>query len=89
LALVLGPLVAAANGSVSAMGGALSAHLLLAAYATALVTSGAWFAGFHCPYCARPFHWTWIVANPLSRVCLHCGFAKWRDPHAARELRRR
>jgi len=61
---------------------------LLALSATSLVAAVVWFAGFRCPYCRRPFHWTWLIANPLSRECLHCGFAKWRDPHAARHYRR-
>lgn len=62
------------------------ARLLLALCATSLIAAVAWFAGFRCPFCTRPFHWTWLVANPLSRECLHCGFAKWRDPHGARHL---
>jgi Zn ribbon nucleic-acid-binding protein len=66
-----------------------SQHLLLALWATSFVAAVVWFAGFRCPYCTRPFHWTWLVANPLSRECLHCGFAKWRDPQAARNYRSR
>lgn len=89
-ALTLAPCLAAAKVAAPAFrGGELSVHLVLAAVATAVVGSVVWFAGFQCPYCARPFHWTWIAANPLSRTCLHCGFEKWRDPHAARDLRAR
>lgn len=93
--LVLGtlaviPMLAVAAPALFAVGvNDVSAHVLLASCATSLVAGVGRFAAFRCPYCTRPFHWTWIVANPLSRECLHCGFAKWRDPHGARELRGR
>ena len=83
--LVLVPVVAAAGLSLGAVRAVLDArHLLLAAWATCLVAALFRFADFRCPYCSRHFHWTWIDANPLSDECLHCGFEKWRDPHAAR-----
>ena len=81
-AVAVAPIVAAAGESAP---GTLGSHVtLLALSATSLVAAVVWFAGFRCPHCKRPFHWTWLIANPLSRECLHCGFAKWRDPHAAR-----
>ncbi len=63
--------------------------LLFSAWITSFVAGAAWFASFRCPFCSRHFHWTWLVANPLSDECLHCGFEKWRDPHAARAYGRR
>jgi hypothetical protein len=92
LAVVLAviPVLAAAGMSLRALtaaGG--SAQLLLSAWATSVVASALWFAGFRCPFCSRHFHWTWIIANPLSDRCLHCGFEKWRDPHLARAYGRR
>jgi Zn ribbon nucleic-acid-binding protein len=63
-------------------------RVLLSAALTACVAAVVWFAGFRCPYCGQHFHWTWWVSNPFARRCLHCGFEKWRDPHAARGLRR-
>jgi hypothetical protein len=83
-AIALAPLLAAAGWSALATGGSSLSPTLLALSATLLVAASVWFAGFLCPYCRRPFHWTWLIANPLSHACLHCGFAKWRDPHAAR-----
>ncbi len=64
-------------------------HVLLAAWITAFVGAAGWFAAFRCPFCGHHFHWTVWVANPLSDECLHCGFRKWRDPHAARAFARR
>ncbi|SRR6266498_826999 len=64
-------------------------HLVAAAWITGSVGAALWFAAFRCPFCRNPFHWTLWVANPLSSECLHCGFRKWRDPHAARVLTRR
>jgi hypothetical protein len=58
--------------------------LLLALWTTSFVAATVRFGAFRCPFCACHFHWTWLVANPLSSACLHCGFRKWRDPHAAR-----
>lgn len=75
------PLLCGARASLAAAGGLLTAvHVVLAALATALLASAAWLAAFRCPSCGQHFHWTWIVANPLARECLHCGFARWRDP---------
>ncbi len=85
-AVGIAPMLAAAGESAP---GANGTHVfLLALSATSLVAAAVWFAGFRCPYCKLPFHWTWLIANPLSRQCLHCGFAKWRDPHAARHYGR-
>ncbi len=67
--------------------GPLSA--LAAAWATLTVGAVVWYAAFPCPFCGACFHWTLWVANPLADRCLHCGFQKWRDPHAARALGRR
>jgi hypothetical protein len=78
-------------GLVSAPGepaGQLARRVLLSAGLTACVAAVVWFACFRCPFCGRHFHWTWWVSNPFARRCLHCGFEKWRDPHAARPLRR-
>jgi Zn ribbon nucleic-acid-binding protein len=88
-AVAIAPLLAAAGASELATGGGHLSRSLLALSATSLVAASGWFAGFRCPYCRRPFHWTWLIANPLSHECLHCGFAKWRDPHAARSYGRR
>jgi hypothetical protein len=84
-------LVVAAAVAAFAPAGELAALLrraLLSAGLTACVAALAWLAGFRCPFCGRPFHWTWWISNPLARRCLHCGFEKWRDPCSARELRR-
>jgi Zn ribbon nucleic-acid-binding protein len=62
------------------------ANLLAAAWITGSVAALGWYAAFRCPHCAQPFHWTLWIANPVARACLHCGFAKWRDPDAARAL---
>ena len=61
----------------------------MAALITAFVGAAAWFASFRCPFCGDYFHWTLLVANPFSDECLHCGFRRWRDPHAARAFARR
>jgi hypothetical protein len=93
----LAALIAALVGLVLGVGGALAAirdltgsdapgHLLASAWITGSVAALVWYAMFPCPYCGKCFHWTLWIANPISRVCLHCGFEKWRDPHAAREL---
>src|SRR5512140_3721577 len=66
---------------------AMAHHVLAAAWATACVASVAWFAAFRCPFCHAHFHWTWLVSNPFADRCLHCGFERWRDPDAARQLR--
>jgi hypothetical protein len=60
--------------------------LLEAAWATGSFGALVWFAAFRCPFCGKCFHWTLWTANPVARTCLHCGFQKWRDPHAARAL---
>lgn len=70
-------------------GSAAPGHVLLAAWITAFTGAVAWFAAFRCPFCGDHFHWTVWVANPFSDGCLHCGFRRWRDPHAARALARR
>ena len=78
-------------GYASAPDGALTQlarRVLLSAGLTACVAAVVWFASFRCPLCDRHFHWTWWVSNPFARRCLHCGFEKWRDPRAARELGR-
>jgi Zn ribbon nucleic-acid-binding protein len=75
----LGAAPASASSSAAAF-----AQVLLSVWATGFVAAIFWFAGFRCPFCSQHFHWTWIVANPFSGECLHCGFKKWRDPHAAR-----
>jgi hypothetical protein len=79
------------TGALLGRSGALAVALpfVLSAWSTSFVAAITWFAAFRCPHCRRHFHWTWIVANPLSRACLHCGFEKWRDPDAARAYRRR
>ncbi|HEX9398848.1 MAG TPA: hypothetical protein VF912_01965 [Anaeromyxobacter sp.] len=95
----LGALVAAVVGLALGAGGALSAlrdlagsdtpgNLLASAWITGSVAALGWFAAFRCPFCGERFHWTLWVANPIARACLHCGFEKWRDPHAARALAR-
>ncbi len=56
--------------------------LATAASATACVAAVVWFAQFRCPFCAKHFHWTWLVSNPFAARCLHCGFEKLRDPDA-------
>lgn len=66
-----------------------TAHVLLAGWITAFVGAAVWFASFRCPFCGDHFHWTLLVANPFSDECLHCGFRRWRDPHAARAFARR
>jgi Zn ribbon nucleic-acid-binding protein len=70
-------------------GGDAAHHLLASAWITGAVAAAWWFAAFRCPFCRNPFHWTLWVANPFSGECLHCGFRKWRDPHAARALTQR
>jgi hypothetical protein len=80
-AVALAPVLAAASES---MRGLSAKEFFFALWATVAVSAVVRFASFRCPYCTQPFHWTWIVANPFSRTCLHCGFAKWRDPDAAR-----
>lgn len=64
-------------------------HVLLSAWITALVGAAVRFASFRCPSCGDHFDWTLWVANPFSDECLHCGFRRWRDPHAARAFARR
>ena len=64
-------------------------HALAAAWITGTTGALVWFAAFRCPFCGEHFHWTWWVVNPIADHCLHCGFQKWRDPHAARALARR
>ncbi|WP_242332925.1 MULTISPECIES: hypothetical protein [Anaeromyxobacter] len=70
-------------------GSATPGHVLLAAWITASAGAAIRFASFRCPFCGCHFHWTIWVANPFSDACLHCGFRKWRDPHAARAFARR
>lgn len=86
-------LVLWAGGLGEAVGGAPALEGPLHAAAAAWVTGSAWallrFAAFRCPFCGERFHWTLWVANPIAARCLHCGFAKWRDPGAARTLRQR
>ena len=91
LAILAGvPLLWGAGAWLAGVDGAGEAMpALLSAWTTSFVAAAVWFAAFRCPSCSRPFHWTWLVANPLARACLHCGFAKWRDPHAARAYVRR
>lgn len=60
------------------------ALLAASASSTACVAAAVWFASFRCPFCGKHFHWTWLVGNPFSARCLHCGFEKLRDPEAAR-----
>jgi Zn ribbon nucleic-acid-binding protein len=57
---------------------------LLAAWITLSLGAAGWFASFRCPFCGEHFDWTLWVLNPFSGECLHCGFRRWRDPHAAR-----
>jgi Zn ribbon nucleic-acid-binding protein len=85
-ALAAAPILAATTtlGLPSVPAQASAHHVLLATWATSLVAAVVWFARFRCPHCAERFHWTWLVANPFSRECLHCGFEKWRDPHGGR-----
>lgn len=64
-------------------------HLLEAAWTTGAFAALVWYGAFRCPFCTKHFHWTVWVANPIAGECLHCGFRKWRDPHAARALRGR
>jgi Zn ribbon nucleic-acid-binding protein len=79
--LVTVPLLCGARASLEAVSGLPTVvHVVLAILATVLLASAAWLAAFRCPSCSCHFHWTWIVANPLARECLHCGFARWRDP---------
>jgi uncharacterized metal-binding protein (TIGR02443 family) len=95
----LGALVVALVGLVVGAGGALSSlrdlaggdapgNLVAAAWITGSVAATAWYAAFRCPFCGERFHFTLWIANPIARECLHCGFKKWRDPHAARTLAR-
>lgn len=84
------PVLAWSSRALPHLGGSdAPGHVLLAAWITALVGAAIWFASFRCPFCGDPFHWTLWIANPFSDECLHCGFKRWRDPHAARELARR
>jgi Zn ribbon nucleic-acid-binding protein len=86
-------LVPALAGSTKALpelaGSGATGHVLLALCITAFVGTAGWFASFRCPFCGDHFHWTLWVADPFSDECLHCGFRKWRDPHAARAFARR
>jgi Zn ribbon nucleic-acid-binding protein len=86
-------LVLWAGGLGDAAGGAAGLEGPLHAAAAAWVTGSVWaflrFAAFRCPSCGERFHWTLWFANPIAAHCLHCGFAKWRDPDAARTLGRR
>lgn len=94
----LAALVAAIVGLVLWAGGAdapLRAALgeaalngLAAAWITGSVAALGWLAAFRCPFCGKCFHWDLWIANPVARACLHCGFERWRDPDAARLLRR-
>ncbi len=59
-------------------------NVLLSAWATACLAAVVWFASFRCPFCNEHFHWTLWETNPFSGRCLHCGFTKWRHPHAGR-----
>jgi hypothetical protein len=68
------------------LGGDAALHGLAAAWLTGTAGALVWFAAFPCPFCGEFFHWTLWVANPIADRCLHCGFQKWRDPHAARVL---
>jgi Zn ribbon nucleic-acid-binding protein len=70
------------------LGGDGPVHLLEAGWTTGAIAALVWYAAFRCPFCAKHFHWTLWVVNPVADACLHCGFRKWRDPHAARALRR-
>jgi Zn ribbon nucleic-acid-binding protein len=94
-ALVIGivGLVLWADGADGFLGDLLTGDAALHALAAAWITGTAgalvWLAAFRCPYCGKCFHWTLWVANPIADHCLHCGFQKWRDPHAARALGRR
>jgi hypothetical protein len=62
---------------------------LAAAWLTGCVGALVRLALFPCPYCGKWFHMTTWNANPITSECLHCGFAKWRDPDAARAFTRR
>lgn len=64
-------------------------HLLAAAWVTGSTGALVWYARFRCPFCGEHFHWDLWVANPIADRCVHCGFEKWRDPHAGRALSRR
>ena len=63
-------------------------YVIEAAWTTGAIASLLWYAAFRCPFCGEFFHWTIWIANPVADACVHCGFRKWRDPHAARSLRR-
>jgi hypothetical protein len=80
-------------GGVGTLGLPLASDAALDALAAAWLTGSAWalvrLALFPCPYCGKWFHMTTWIANPIAAECLHCGFAKWRDPDAARALTRR
>lgn len=95
----LGVLVAALVGIALGVGGFVTVlrelagsdapgHLLASAWLTGTFASLVWYAAFPCPFCGKCFHWTLWVANPITGECLHCGFKKWRDPHAARAFAR-
>ena len=71
------------------LGGDGPVHLLEAAWTTGAIAAVFWYSAFRCPFCRGFFHWTLWVANPIADQCLHCGFKKWRDPHAARVFGRR
>ena len=69
--------------------GETALNALAAAWLTGSLAALGWLAAFRCPFCGEHFHWDLWVANPVTRQCLHCGFERWRDPEAARALRRR
>ncbi len=93
LVVALVGLVLWAGGLGAALGGVMGDEGAAHAVAAAWLTASAWalgrFAAFRCPFCGKCFHWTLWFANPIAAACLHCGFEKWRDPHAARALGRR
>ena len=64
-------------------------HALAAGWITFAIGALVWYGAFPCPYCRRCFHLASWLGNPLADRCVHCGFPKWRDPHAARVLSRR
>jgi hypothetical protein len=80
-------------GARGLLGGLFASDAPLDALAAAWLTGWLWALGrlalFPCPYCGKWFHMTWWSVNPVTTACLHCGFAKWRDPDAARVLSRR
>jgi hypothetical protein len=64
-------------------------HALGAAWLTGGLGALVWYGAFSCPFCGGSFHWTLWTVNPVADRCLHCGFRKWRDPHAAKVLSER